>query len=105
MWGDPKKQKRKDQFKVEALQRHGITVIPIPYWWDEQPASLLATLNRSRPDIPNTMKGVPIPLRPEIPDYIGRTLPLKMIPKGCWNEIPTSFWNHFQRQCSLFIKG
>jgi hypothetical protein len=42
----------------------GITLIPIPFWWDKSPQSLAATIRSIRPDInfTNTSLGSPIPL-------------------------------------------
>jgi hypothetical protein len=45
---------------------HNITLVEIPYWWDEKKPSLLATLQKIRPDIvKQKVDSTPIPtIRP-----------------------------------------
>eukprot|EP01114_Cavostelium_apophysatum_P003467 TRINITY_DN1335_c0_g4_i6.p1 TRINITY_DN1335_c0_g4~~TRINITY_DN1335_c0_g4_i6.p1 ORF type:complete len:879 (-),score=171.48 TRINITY_DN1335_c0_g4_i6:765-3401(-) len=41
----------RDHEKRRACESVGITLISIPYWWDESPESLVATIRAVRPDI------------------------------------------------------
>jgi hypothetical protein len=46
-------------------QELGITLIPIPYWWDKTLPSLAATIHYYRPDIPLSQPMTePIPFKP-----------------------------------------
>eukprot|EP01027_Heterolobosea_sp_BB2_P018850 GEZU01026495.1.p1 GENE.GEZU01026495.1~~GEZU01026495.1.p1 ORF type:complete len:840 (+),score=185.05 GEZU01026495.1:594-3113(+) len=53
----------RDQQKIEACQRAGITLVIVPYWWDRTAESVVATLHRVRPDlVPHPpVHGQPIP--------------------------------------------
>jgi hypothetical protein len=42
--------------KREFAAKLGITLIPIPFWWDKSSASLAATLLAYRPDLPLVAK-------------------------------------------------
>jgi hypothetical protein len=42
----------RDKFKREACNALGITLVEIPYWWDQSKPSLAATIHKHRPDIP-----------------------------------------------------
>jgi hypothetical protein len=58
---------RRDQAKLKFTSKFGITLIPIPFWWDRTSDSLLSTIKLYRPDIHlQTKKVPPIPL--EMPD-------------------------------------
>lgn len=41
----------RDQEKSALCESRGITLIPIPYWWDGNKESLAATLYKARPDV------------------------------------------------------
>ena len=41
----------RDQEKFALCQQNSITLIQIPYWWDSESQSLLATVCQSRPDL------------------------------------------------------
>ena len=61
--------RKRDQEKRESCLESDITLIEIPYWWDNQLESLVATINQRRSDllleIPLSKKqGQPIPERP-----------------------------------------
>ena len=43
--------KQKDQQKIDLCKSQGITLIPIPYWWDRKFESLQATIYNERPDL------------------------------------------------------
>lgn len=58
-------QQQTDQDKREACNQKHITLIEIPYWWDNELASLRATVHQRRPDlISKPSFGVPIPPKP-----------------------------------------
>jgi len=50
-FGDPRLRRRKDQEKISVCNQHGITLIEIPFWWDERKKSLIGTIVRHRPDL------------------------------------------------------
>ncbi len=54
---------RRDQQKNQHCLKLGITLITIPYWWDEELSSLASTIRRARPDIsmPSIRLTSPIP--------------------------------------------
>jgi hypothetical protein len=57
--------KQKDKQKQEACNAIGITLIEIPYWWDLQLTSLVATLNERIPDfVKHKGNGALIPTEP-----------------------------------------
>lgn len=59
------RQKFRDEDKRGACKEMGITLIEIPYWWDFQVSSLVATVQQSRDDLLVGMKGgEPIPKEP-----------------------------------------
>jgi hypothetical protein len=53
---------------MQYAKKEGITLIPIPFWWDKSDASLAATIRHHRPDI--AMLEHPtsaLPISPEVP--------------------------------------
>jgi hypothetical protein len=59
-------QKERDKEKREACLQKGITMIEVPYWWDKQPSSLIATIHKHRVDLLLQHQiGEPIPDSPE----------------------------------------
>ncbi len=52
-------QKQNDVEKKKLCLERGITLIEVPYWWDQQTKSLVATIRDQRPDIkfPSTLEG------------------------------------------------
>jgi len=63
VFGDCRTYELLDNTKQEACKKLGITLIVIPYWWDDQRASLAATINQFCPGLihdPQLMEGVPI---------------------------------------------
>jgi len=51
----------RDEEKRVECKAHGITLIEIPYWWDFEKESLLATIHSFRSDLISTPgKGIPI---------------------------------------------
>ena len=56
---------QRDEEKMLACLSRQITLIEIPYWWDFQKSSLIATICRYRNDLVENIKGAqPIPLEP-----------------------------------------
>jgi len=54
--------KSNDDERRNLCKEAGITLIEVPYWWDKTKESLLATLNKYRPDLfPATSSAPPIP--------------------------------------------
>ncbi len=51
LFGAVNAQQKRDKEKQQVCTAKGITLIIIPYWWDMQQGSLLATLHKCRPDI------------------------------------------------------
>jgi hypothetical protein len=49
------KQQLRDTEKYRACKERGITLIPIPFWWDETEKSLAATLHKHRPALQLTL--------------------------------------------------
>jgi hypothetical protein len=61
MYGSPQEQQTRDKLKKDVCERSGITLIEIPFWWDEQQPSLLATIKKYRPElVPQTVDALPI---------------------------------------------
>lgn len=55
----------RDKQKAEACARAGISLIQIPYWWDEREETLAACIHHIRPDImPDSRGGRLIPTKP-----------------------------------------
>jgi hypothetical protein len=54
----------RDQSKIEECNKHGITLIEVPYWWDCNPNSLIATIHKNRPELLSAPLGEPIPSYP-----------------------------------------
>jgi hypothetical protein len=53
---------KNDKQKKELCSDAGITLIDIPFWWDQTESSLLATLSLYRPDLSHNVDGTPISL-------------------------------------------
>ena len=43
--------KNRDEYRVSECQKVGVTLITVPYWWDNEKASLEACIYQSRPDL------------------------------------------------------
>ena len=57
---------QRDKEKKEICKQNGITLIEIPYWWDKQLSSLIATIHQQRKDLifdNNIKEENPIPMR------------------------------------------
>eukprot|EP01126_Amoeba_proteus_P002830 TRINITY_DN10911_c0_g1_i1.p1 TRINITY_DN10911_c0_g1~~TRINITY_DN10911_c0_g1_i1.p1 ORF type:complete len:145 (+),score=40.44 TRINITY_DN10911_c0_g1_i1:327-761(+) len=54
----------RDQQKREACAKNGITLVQIPYWWDNSEEQLSSTLNLLRPELFPKTKSLPIPKDP-----------------------------------------
>ena len=48
-------QKEKDEEKRKACKENGITLIEIPYWWDKEKPSLMATICERKPELVGTI--------------------------------------------------
>ena len=59
---------RRDQAKRKFASQFGITLIPIPFWWDRSSDSLASTIEYYRPDINLQTKKKVLPIPPEMPD-------------------------------------
>lgn len=57
-------QKEKDEEKRRMCKEGAITLIEIPYWWDKEKASLMATIHERRPDLVDPVDAKPIPSEP-----------------------------------------
>lgn len=49
--GNKWSQKMKDDEKKTACEEKGITLIEIPFWWNRERSSLMATIHRKRQDL------------------------------------------------------
>jgi len=61
IYGSLQFQKMRDKEKREKCERSGITLIEVPYWWDGKKESLMATINKKRPELFPSIKSSPIP--------------------------------------------
>ncbi len=62
LYGSPELHQQRDQEKRALCQRARITLIEIPYWWNKEKGSLLATIHKCRPDlIKQPVTDLPIP--------------------------------------------
>jgi len=52
-------QHKRDQQRRQACYSQGITYIDVPYWWKFDKESIVATLNKSRPDIVSSPEVIP----------------------------------------------
>jgi hypothetical protein len=76
--GNPTHQQVRDHWKMDACNRENITLITIPFWWDRDPKSLLATIGKYRVDlVPDCKDASPIPLEPPI--EFSRKYPHKIV--------------------------
>lgn len=67
LFGDPSEFMNKDNLKRDACKAAGITLIEIPYWWDYDKSSIIATIHQERPDIiKDPGSGKPIPPLPTV---------------------------------------
>ena len=82
-------QRQLDKEKKEICFENGITLIEIPYWWDKQLSSLIATIHQQRKDQVfdyNFKEGNPIPMRFE-DDFVHQYL--KVYNKHfLWRSLP-----------------
>ncbi len=63
-------QKQRDKEKRKACKEREITLIEVPFWWDEQISSLAATIHKEKNDLlPQGRSGDPIPAQPI--EYLG----------------------------------
>ncbi len=50
-FGPKRSYAHRDTEKKMACERTGITLIDVPYWWDQNRSSLAATIATARPDV------------------------------------------------------
>lgn len=50
-YNDVRATQRRDKFKEITCNNDGITLVVIPYWWDQRIESLAHTLHVMRPDV------------------------------------------------------
>ncbi len=77
IFGSLSEQQRRDQFKRVMSHTAGVTLIEIPYYWNQERESLAATIIKYRPDI--TFHGVSsnaTPISLQIPPIMTQTVPL-----------------------------
>jgi len=62
VFGFQKMYQDRDIMKRTACLSSGITLIDVPYWWNRETDSLVATIHRHRPDLLPSPNGIlPIP--------------------------------------------
>jgi hypothetical protein len=62
LYGSPEIQRKRDLEKSYKCKIANITLVHIPYWWDKEKSSLVATIRKHRPDLLlGEMEGTPIP--------------------------------------------
>jgi hypothetical protein len=55
----------RDEEKRKACKKANLTLVEVPYWWDNSKESLAATIQLSRPElIPDQVHALPIPSTP-----------------------------------------
>lgn len=95
LYGDPQVHQRRDQEKKRLCQSVGITLIEIPYWWNKEKQSLMATIQKFKPDlIKQSVTQEPIPeTNPNIEQHQEKITFLLGLP---WNDKinPTGWWIH-----------
>jgi hypothetical protein len=71
LFGSPDIQQQRDVEKQQTCKAAGITLVHIPYWWDKEKSSLVATIRHHRSDLlqAEILDGTPIPLTPPTPVY------------------------------------
>jgi hypothetical protein len=62
VFGRASDRQKADELKRQFAAKVGITLIPIPFWWDKLPASLASTLQLYRPDLGIQAKSAIVPL-------------------------------------------
>jgi hypothetical protein len=66
VFGELKMRQDRDKVKREICAKEGITLIEIPFWWDNSEQSLIATLQQYRPEL-LTDRESSFPIPSEIP--------------------------------------
>jgi hypothetical protein len=69
-YGSASKRQQNDIKKMKFAKEFGITVIPVPFWWNKSSASLVSTIRSHRPELlptHQTMKPIPLNMPETIP--------------------------------------
>jgi hypothetical protein len=64
-----RKKKTLDHQKKQISKDFGLTLIPVPFWWDKRQESLISTIRQIRPDVPLPSSNSPA-ISDAIPDKI-----------------------------------
>eukprot|EP01114_Cavostelium_apophysatum_P021704 TRINITY_DN7644_c0_g1_i1.p1 TRINITY_DN7644_c0_g1~~TRINITY_DN7644_c0_g1_i1.p1 ORF type:complete len:421 (-),score=51.35 TRINITY_DN7644_c0_g1_i1:63-1325(-) len=72
-------QRKKDEIKRQACRQAGVTLIEIPFWWDETLGSLAATI---RSQIPRTAENMTSLVESTTAEPIPATLPMNYIQRA-----------------------
>lgn len=67
--------KRRDIYKQQVCEQLGITLLVIPFWWNQTIQSIAREIYFARPDLP-------VPTKFLIGDLISKEMPTFNIPKG-----------------------
>lgn len=55
VFGSHEIQRERDMMKIDACRARGITLIEIPYWWNQSEASLVSTIAHQRSDLASSL--------------------------------------------------
>jgi hypothetical protein len=66
-FGPASVRQQNDELKKLYTKQMGITLIPIPYWWDKSVESLAATIQSYRIDLSEFTRGAGSPISTTIP--------------------------------------
>jgi hypothetical protein len=79
LFGKASDRQRADHNKQQLAKQYGITLIPVPFWWDKSPSTLAATIRLYRPDI-NFNVAVTQPISSDIPSKLQNNI--KWVPSA-----------------------
>jgi hypothetical protein len=102
IFGPAALRQRNDILKRQYALNAGITLVTVPFWWDKSPASLAATIRRSRPDLVQLdhLNGTPIPTK--MPEQRNPQFHYEPnIPQEYANELDPTGW--YVLYCTVFL--